>query len=65
MGHHINTKGQFQSDKYPDLPADKILLSFKDPAARVALKKYAELTKEQELASDILERIRSINESGL
>jgi len=60
MGHHINGSGQFQSDKYPDLPPDKFILSFKDPVARDSLKVYAENTKDTELAEDILTRIHSI-----
>lgn len=60
MGHHINKNGQFQSDKYPDLAPDKIILSFKDPVAHLALKVYAENTKEKELSMDILERLKVI-----
>ena len=60
MGNHINSQGQFQSDKYPDLPPDKIILSFKDPVAREALSVYAKSTKDKELAEDILARIQSI-----
>ena len=33
MGHHINKKGEFQSDKYPDLPADKIVIDITDERA--------------------------------
>lgn len=62
MGHHLNEKGQFQSDKYPDLPPDKMILSFKDPAARKALRVYAEHTEDKELAEDILERLQTIEE---
>ena len=60
MARHINSKGQFQSDKYPDLPPDKIILSFKDPVAREALKLYAKNAQDKELAEDILARIQSI-----
>ena len=60
MGHHINSAGQFQSDKYPDLAPDKFILSFKDPVAREALKLYAENAEDKELAEDILARIQSI-----
>ncbi len=64
MGHHINDKGQFQSDKYPDLPPDKIILSFKDPAARFALEAYSNnVMTDKELAEDIMIRIRTIRES--
>ena len=60
MGHNINSEGQFQSDKYPDLPPDKIILSFKDPVAREALNVYAKNTKVKKLAEDILACIQSI-----
>ncbi len=60
MGHHINDQGRFQSDKYPDLAPDKIILSFKDPAARYALRRYAERTDDMDLAQDILMRANSI-----
>lgn len=60
MGHHMNKQGQFQSDKYPDLPPDKIILSFKDKHARLVLWHYAEITDDKELADDIKQRIESI-----
>jgi len=62
MGHHINKEGEFQSDKYPDLKPDKIVLSFKDRAARIALYKYAIIIvdKDRELAGDIMERLGTI-----
>ena len=53
MGHHINDNGDFQSDKYPELAPNKIILSFKDKHARTALNIYAELTEDAELAEDI------------
>jgi len=53
MGHHINKEGKFQSDLHPELPPNKIILSFKDPVARKALHIYAEHTKDKELAEDI------------
>ena len=71
MRHHINKKGQFQSDKFPELAPDKMVLSFKDILARHALKEYAELIlgndkmglpADKELAEDILERLKTINE---
>ena len=43
-GHHIREidgRKHFQSDLYPDLALDHIVLSFKDPAARQALWRYA------------------------
>ena len=59
MGHHINKKGQFQSDKYPWLPPNKIILSFNDEIAREVLWLYAEKIKDGELADDIREVIRN------
>jgi hypothetical protein len=37
MGHHLTDDGQFKSDRYPDLPAGKIVLSFKDRHAQLGL----------------------------
>ena len=54
MGHHINKNGNFQSDKYPNLPENKIVLSFKEKEARIALRVYAEITTDRELGDDIL-----------
>ncbi len=64
MGHHIDSEGRFQSDKYPDLPPDKIILSFHDPIARGCLAKYAEETEDAELGEDILKRIGDIRVNG-
>ncbi len=60
MGHHIDSEGRFQSDKYPDLAPDKIILSFKDPAARLALEEYAKVCIASEFRDDIIERIFTI-----
>lgn len=60
MGHHIDSEGRFRSDKYPDLPPDKIILSFKDPKARIALIVYAAATEDYELGEDIEQRILAI-----
>lgn len=62
MGHHINAKGQFQSDKYTDLAPDKIVLSFKDPAAKKPLILYCQMCwgQDEELARDIMERLGSM-----
>jgi hypothetical protein len=61
MGHHITSEGTFQSDKYPDLAPDKIVLSFKDKEAQEALKVFAHTTNDRELAEDILERLLTIS----
>jgi len=60
MGHHINKKGQFQSDRHPDLAPDKMVLSFKDPVARDALNYYALNCEDDELSKDILTRVDTI-----
>ena len=60
MGHHINKEGQFQSDKYPDLKPDKIVLSFHDKVAREALRVYCLLTEDTELKYDIRQRLLSL-----
>jgi len=63
VSHHINKKGQFQSDKYPELPPDKIILSFNDSDARLVLYHYASLAcmrGDKDLGRDIISRIKSI-----
>ena len=60
MGTHIDSEGRFQSDKYPDLPPDRIVLSFEDEAARQALSVFCQHTKDKELATDILHRIETL-----
>lgn len=59
MGHHI-VNGHFQSDKYPYLKPDQMIFSFHDGAARIGFRAFALVTKDKELAEDILTRIRSI-----
>jgi|GEM_PF-2612188 len=65
MGHHLNAAGQFQSDKYPELAPDKIVLSFNDPHAVKALAvlacSYHDV--DRELADDIAERLQRLGES--
>ena len=62
MGHHIDDKGRFQSDKYPELSPDKIILSFKDPHAWGPLVLLADNYRKDDigLAEDIYERVRAI-----
>lgn len=59
MGHHIDDQGRFQSDKYPDLPPDKVVVSFKDSHALPALMALARgyIQTDPEFAADILERL--------
>ena len=54
MGHHINKDGDFQSDKHPELPPNKIALDFRDAFARPVLLQYANNTLDKELSSDII-----------
>ena len=62
MGHHIDSEGRFQSDKYPDLPPDKIVLSFKDMRAWQALETLARYYHDADpgLSADILTRLASV-----
>ena len=61
MSNHINKQGQFQSDLHPELPPNKIILSFKDPEAQFALRVFAAKTKDRELGEDILEVLNKIS----
>ena len=65
MGHHIDSEGRFQSDKYPNLPPDKIVLSFKDPAARRALEELAVAYEcvDLDLAEDVQARLDSLEDT--
>lgn len=62
MGHHINKDGEFQSDKHPELPADTILINFRNPASHAALAALAQNYEwiEPELADDIRERLKTV-----
>ena len=64
MGHHIDSEGRFQSDKYPELPPDKIVLSFKDPIAQECLAIYAAHTADLGLGQDIKDRLYAIQTEG-
>ncbi len=65
MGHHINKNGFWQSDKYPELKENQIILNFKDVHAQVALEQYAMLTSDRELSEDIRQVIENVNKAGL
>lgn len=54
---HINNKGEFQSDRNKDLKPDRIVLSFNDQAARLALYTYIKFAKDRKLARDIKRRL--------
>ncbi|MEQ9323893.1 MAG: hypothetical protein RIF41_32310, partial [Polyangiaceae bacterium] len=64
MGHHIDDQGRFQSDKYPDLPPDKVVVSLKDPPARDALVRLvvAYLDVDAEFATDLGQRLVSLSD---
>ena len=49
----INSEGRFQSDKHPELPPDKIILSFHGAAERKALLVFANHCEDDELARDV------------
>ncbi len=66
MGHHIDDQGRFQSDKYPDLAPDKIILSFKDVHAHLPLALLAieYISADPELSRDILTRLETLYPRG-
>lgn len=65
MGHHINEDGFFQSDKHPELPANKITLDFRDIYAQPVLMMYADLTTDEELAEDIKAGVKKVRKELL
>lgn len=65
MGHHLNKKGFFQSDKHPELPENKIMLDFRDEYAQEALRHYAMRTHDKELSDDIQMAIVNVRIAGL
>lgn len=65
MGHHLNEKGFFKSDKFPELKEHQIILDFRDEYAQKALLKYATLTHDKELADDIIEAIANTHGASL
>ena len=57
---HINSKGEFISDKF-DLPPDYIALKIcKRRADNYALTLFADLTEDKELGRDIEKRLKSL-----
>lgn len=67
MGNHLRN-GRFLSDKFAvyrsddgaPVSHDKLVLSFTDPAARPAIKLFANTTRDADLAIDIKARLRAI-----
>ena len=62
MGHHIDDQGRFQSDKHPELPPDRIRLSFERKRSHPALAALAEAYQDvdPDLAEDIRARLRTV-----
>jgi hypothetical protein len=65
MSHRFNALDQFQSDQYPNLAPDEIVLSFRDPAAMAALHAFADLTDDDDLAVAIVKRLDAIADEKL
>lgn len=61
MGNHI-VNGEFQSDKYPACPPDKVPLSVKDPTAQDLLWEYAQRRRavDSEFSDDLQSRLLSV-----
>lgn len=59
MGHHIDDKGRFQSDKYPQTPPDKVVLSLTDPKVQPLLLLVATAYQDDdpEFAEDLRQRV--------
>lgn len=64
MGHHIDSKGRFQSDKYPQTPPDKVVLSLTDPKVQPLLLLVATAyeTHDAEFAEDLRKRVLELME---
>lgn len=61
-GHHINAAGEFQSDKHPDLPPDRVRLNILRPENWPALLLIADAYQEKdaEFADDLRGRIEAL-----
>ena len=66
MGHHINDQGEFQSDKHPELPPDRIRLNFNNERSHRALWFLAQDYEDHDsqLAQDIRSRLRALGYNG-
>ncbi len=62
MGHHIDPDGRFQSDKYPELKPDQILVSFRNPSSWRSLWILAEDYQDVDagLSQDIRDRLLAL-----
>lgn len=63
MSHHINAAGEFQSDKHPELPPDRIRLNLKNARSERALRVLAEDYRDadSELANDLIYRLNALH----
>ena len=61
-GHHIDSEGRFQSDKYPKLPPDKVVISLKDPRSWPGLRMIGAAYGDEdvEFAGDLLARVHEL-----
>ena len=66
MGHHLNERGEFQSDKHPDLPPDRIRLNLRNPRSVRALRVLAQDHQDHdpELAADLRARLGHLHGVG-
>ena len=68
MGHHIDDEGRFQSDKYPELAPDKVVINLKDPRTWEGLRKIAteyvcrtwSSDDDREFGNDLFRRLKSL-----
>lgn len=62
MGHHIDNKGRFQSDKHPELPPDRIRINMANPRSMRAMFVLAQDYQEidHELSNDIVRRLLNL-----
>lgn len=62
MGHHFDAEGRFQSDKYPDLPPDRVAINITDPRTHqgLALIAHALHDDDPEFAEDLLQRLNTL-----
>ena len=62
MGHHIDDEGRFQSDKYPELGPDKVVISLRDPKVYWVAATIAEAYRkaDPEFAQDVETRMHAI-----
>ena len=63
MGHHIDSDGRFQSDKHPELPADRVRISLENPRSKRALLLLADdyEAHDAEFAQDLRKRVLELH----